>query len=159
MGDVGFYDLATCLYDKVDWAHRAERGADGAPPPAQRTVTRAPSTALTGLPAVEDGAGVATLAAAAASGVVVLDFGAAWCKKCADVEPAVASLAARLPGVAFATVDVDHAEALVEQYAVSAVPHFVVLKGGAKVAEYVGSDGAELARMLLGVAPAAGERA
>ena len=33
MGDVGFYDLATPLYDKVDWGVRAARGGDGAAPP------------------------------------------------------------------------------------------------------------------------------
>ena len=34
MGDVGFYDLATPLYDKVDWGVRAARGGDGAAPPS-----------------------------------------------------------------------------------------------------------------------------
>ena len=33
MGDIGFYDLATPLYDKVDWGLRASRGGDGAAPP------------------------------------------------------------------------------------------------------------------------------
>jgi len=33
VGDVGFYDLATPLYDKVDWGVRAARGGDGAEPP------------------------------------------------------------------------------------------------------------------------------
>ena len=39
---------------------------------------------------------------------------------------------ARHAGVAFASVDIDEAEDLVEAYSVSAVPHFVMLGEGAK---------------------------
>jgi thioredoxin 1 len=76
--------------------------------------------------------------------VVVLDFGAGWCKNCKTILPFVETLATALPDVAFATVDIDEAGELVEAYQITAVPHFVVLKGGAKVDEYVGSKGTDL---------------
>ena len=31
--DIGYWDLANPLYDLIDWAERATRGGDGAPPP------------------------------------------------------------------------------------------------------------------------------
>ncbi len=45
-------------------------------------------------------------------------------------------------------MDIDEAEELVEEFAVSSVPHFVVLKAGSKVAQYVGSDKTELEKVI-----------
>jgi len=46
-------------------------------------------------------------------------------------------------------VDIDEADELVEEYGVTAVPHFVVLKGGAKVGEYVGSKPEDLEAAIV----------
>ena len=139
VGDIGFYDLAKPLYDKVNWELRATRGGDGAAPPKPDQKHQAK-----GLRAVTESAQVSSLAASSATGVVVLDFGAGWCKNCKTILPFVETLATALPDVAFATVDIDEAGELVEAYQITAVPHFVVLKGGAKVDEYVGSKGTDL---------------
>jgi len=52
--------------------------------------------------------------------------------------PYFEKLAKDIPAVAFASADVDKAGELDHQCSVSAVPHFVLLMGGEKVAEYVG---------------------
>jgi thioredoxin 1 len=91
---------------------------------------------------VADSDGVAKLAAS--SKVVVLDFGAGWCKNCAKMEPACEELASKLGGVSFASVDVDDAEELAEEYGVTSVPHFIVLVGGQRKGEYKGSSKDEL---------------
>lgn len=141
VGDVGFYDLATPLYDRVDWKLRASRGADGAPPPA--APRKLPPRK--GMATVSDRAALNSLG----SGAVVLDFGAGWCKNCMRLHPLVAQLSEQLrSGVTFASVDIDDAEELVEEFGVSSVPHFVVLKGGRKVSQYVGSNEAELEAFL-----------
>lgn len=133
VGDIGFYDLATPLYDRIDWGLRAARGGDGAEPPkpAEKLI------AAEAMHVVKESSEVAKLSEA--SKLVVLDFGAAWCKNCSKLRPFCESLALRMGEVAFASVDIDEAEELVEEYGVTAVPHFVMLTGGKKVAEYVGS--------------------
>jgi len=146
VGDVGFYDLATPLFDKVDWGLRAARGGDGAAPP-KPAKKHEPSK---GMLAVTEAAEVAALTASTPSGIVVLDFGAGWCKNCVKLMPFCEGLAASLTDVAFASVDIDDAEELVEKYSVTAVPHFVVLKKDAKVAEYVGSKAEDLEAKVRG---------
>jgi len=138
VGDVGFYDLATPLYDLVDWKLRVARGADGAPPPKSTQKKLEP---VKGMKTVTDIAAVSGLG----SGAVVLDFGAGWCKNCEKLKPFCEKLAEKMPEVTFALVDIDEADdELSEEYNVSAVPHFVVLKGGKKVGEYVGSKEEDL---------------
>ena len=51
-------------------------------------------------------------------------------------------------GVQFVAVDVDEGADICEEYQVSNVPHFVVLKGGSKVAEYKG-DSKEALQQLV----------
>ena len=143
VGDVGFYDLATPLYDKVDWAVRAARGGDGAAPPQSATK----HVAAKGMSAASGHADVESLVAGGKP--VVLVFGASWCKRCAELAPFCAVLAAKTTEAAFASVDIDEAEDLVEEYHVTAVPHLVVLRDGIKVAEYVGSAADELAAVIV----------
>jgi len=64
--------------------------------------------------------------------------------------PYFEKLAKDIPAVAFASADVDEAGELADQYGVSAVPHFVLLRGGEKVAEYVGSKPEDLEAMIRG---------
>jgi thiol-disulfide isomerase/thioredoxin len=116
VGDVGFYDLAKPLYDRVDWGLRAARGGDGAAPPKVAKLEPAK-----GMTTVTTAAEVAKLAAASKG--VVLDFGAGWCKNCVKLKPFCEELAGKHPGVAFAAVDIDEADELCDQYDVSSVPH------------------------------------
>ena len=145
VGDIGFYDLATPLYDKVDWGLRAARGGDGAAPPKAKKIAADPASGMKEVLEPED---VAKLTSDGGASLVVLDFGAGWCKNCLKLQPFCETLATRLPHVAFASVDIDEADALVEQYSVTAVPHFVLLKNGAKVADYVGSKPEDLEAMI-----------
>lgn len=146
VGDIGFYDLATPLYDRVDWGLRAARGGDGAAPPMAGKKL-APAK---GMSAVKESAEVAKLAEG--SKLVVLDFGAAWCKNCTKLQPFCEGLAETMSDVTFASVDIDDAEELVEEYGVTAVPHFVILRGGKKVADYVGSKEEGLEATIIAAA-------
>ena len=60
VGDVGFWDLAKPLYDKVDWGLRAARGGDGAAPPKVKKLEPAK-----GMAAVSESAEVSALAKSA----------------------------------------------------------------------------------------------
>ncbi|CAM9924748.1 unnamed protein product, partial [Heterosigma akashiwo] len=139
--DEAFYELATPLYDVIDFVERASRGGDGAPPPKAEKLAHA--AALT---AVADPEALAAELARAGEGkLVVLDFGAGWCKNCQRLAPQVGAMAAQLAEHAvFLTVDLDEADELAMEYEVSAVPAFKFLRGGQLVGEYLGSDAAEL---------------
>jgi thioredoxin 1 len=149
VGDVGFYDLATPLYDVVDWKLRGARGADGAPPPkaAKKFAPSTESAATTSTGSAKGVSSVKNLDDVKGLGAdaIVLDFGAGWCDKCTVLKPFVDELASKMSNVTFAMVDVDDADDdLAEEYSVTAVPHFVMLKGGQKVSSYVGSTKVDL---------------
>ena len=65
---------------------------------------------------------------------------------------------ARALQVALASVDIDEADELVEEYGVTAVPHFVVLKNGKKVGEYVGSKSTDLEAVVVQAADGPSDR-
>ena len=145
VGDVGFWDLATPLYDRVDWGLRSKRGGDGGAAAAgekKHTENLKHHATPVELEVVT--------ALASSHKYVVLDFGAGWCKKCHALEPTCEEMAASYAGkgVQFVAVDVDEGVDICEEYQVSNVPHFVVLKGGSKVAEYKG-DSKEALQQLV----------
>ena len=113
--------MRTIEHEQVDWALRASRGGDGAPPPKPVTKHAPPTGTTSNMTAVLEPAEVATLSNQ--SILVVLDFGAGWCKNCAKLAPACEALSTKLPSVAFATVDIDDAEELVEEYAAWFLPY------------------------------------
>ncbi|TLD04574.1 thioredoxin-like protein, partial [Venturia nashicola] len=68
---------------------------------------------------------------------VVVDFYADWCGPCKAIAPSYAALAKQhsIPGVlAFAKVNVDHAQDAAARYRVSAMPTFMFFKEGKQVA-------------------------
>jgi thioredoxin 1 len=67
-------------------------------------------------------------------GVVVVDFGAAWCGPCRMLEPVLKELT----GAKICKVDIDQAPALAKQFNVSAVPTIIFFKDGVKASQHVG---------------------
>ncbi|KAH7040082.1 thioredoxin-like protein [Microdochium trichocladiopsis] len=68
---------------------------------------------------------------------VVVDFYADWCGPCKAIAPGYAALASQhsIPGIlAFAKVNVDHAQDVAARYRVTAMPTFMFFKEGKQVA-------------------------
>ncbi|MDQ3366569.1 MAG: thioredoxin family protein [Myxococcota bacterium] len=86
-----------------------------------------------------DTASLAT--AAAARGILLLDFTATWCGPCRVMKPVLESLATEYAaqGVRVAAVDVDAEPALAQRYDVRSMPTCVILRDGREVGRIVGS--------------------
>ncbi len=66
-----------------------------------------------------------------APGTVLVDFGAEWCPPCKTMEPVLKSLQANNPGkFSLLKVDGGKDEAIMKQYAVTALPVFIIFKDG-----------------------------
>jgi len=84
------------------------------------------------------------------SGVVLVDFFAAWCRPCRVQLPILEQLAPDFEGkVKFVKVDTDHAQEIAIRFGVQSIPTLVILKNGAKVAQFVGVQQAETLRAAL----------
>jgi thioredoxin 1 len=70
---------------------------------------------------------------------VVVDFWAAWCPPCRQMNPVVGELAAEHPELSFVTLDADANQQTVIEYGVLSMPTFMVFRDGAEVARFVGS--------------------
>lgn len=80
---------------------------------------------------------LATLVAAAAGNLVVVDFTAKWCGPCRMIAPYYTELSANpdFANVTFTKVDVDEVEATAAEYSVEAMPTFVFIKNGVELKE------------------------
>jgi thiol-disulfide isomerase/thioredoxin len=153
--DLAFYQLAEPKYDVVDFAFRASRGGDGNPLPKAAK-----------LPPIEGVAEVAdweTLQSKLRDreGVAILCFGAAWCKKCQQLQPFLQAQAlARLGKATFVKVDIDEAEELADLFLVKQVPRLIISSSSSLaeadqrvakdvvLADYVGSDESAIAALV-----------
>lgn len=140
--DLAFYDLATPLFDVIDFADRAKRGGDGNPLPKSvdhvEYTSRSTVKAVTELDEV-----VAYLAENVDTKIVVLDFHAAWCKNCIRISPLIASLAeTHADNVLVLGVDVDTAGDVALEFDVSTLPRLLFFSKDSKVPveDYIGSD-------------------
>ncbi|WPK25846.1 hypothetical protein PUMCH_003179 [Australozyma saopauloensis] len=70
----------------------------------------------------------------------VVDFYATWCGPCKAVAPIFDKLAQELPEVEFARVDVDKAEDVAHEYAILAMPTFLMFQNGEKIESIVGAN-------------------
>src|SRR3954452_3303360 len=71
---------------------------------------------------------------------VVVDFFAEWCGPCKAMAPALEAVSADMKGdVKVAKLDVDQNPAGTHQYTSQPMPTMMILKGGKKVAERVGT--------------------
>ena len=84
------------------------------------------------------------------SGVVLVDFFAAWCRPCRVQLPILEQLAPDFEGkVKFIKVDTDQAQDVAVRFGVQSIPTLVILKNGEKIAQFVGIQQAEALRAAL----------
>ncbi|KAH9693152.1 Thioredoxin H1 [Citrus sinensis] len=80
----------------------------------------------------------------AAKKLIVVDFTASWCPPCKLMSPILSELAKKLPAVIFLKVDVDELKSVAEEWAVEAMPTFVLTKEGKVLERIVGAKKDEL---------------
>ncbi|KAG9042133.1 hypothetical protein FS837_011247 [Tulasnella sp. UAMH 9824] len=80
------------------------------------------------------------LLSANGSKLTVIDFHATWCGPCHAIAPKYAELSKEFTGVQFLKCDVDAAADVAKKYSVSAMPTFIFIKNGSKVAQVRGAD-------------------
>lgn len=69
---------------------------------------------------------------------VVVEFTAEWCAPCRQVEPIIAAIAAKNPGIRVYTVDVDASGELVAREGIRGIPYVAFYRQGRKVTDLVG---------------------
>jgi len=88
--------------------------------------------------------------AATSSGVVLVDFFAAWCRPCRMQLPILEQIAPDFEGrVQFIKVDTDHAQDIAIRFGIQSIPTLVILKNGEKVVQFSGVQQAETLRTAL----------
>ena len=101
------------------------------------SITTSPTSAPATLPVLDD-AGYAALARS--TGVVLVDFTAAWCGPCRALEPVLHQLDATYRGrVRIVSVDVDRSPMLAQRLRVVSMPTLVLLRDGQEVGRIVGA--------------------
>ncbi|KAL1554805.1 Cytoplasmic thioredoxin isoenzyme 2 [Salvia divinorum] len=81
--------------------------------------------------------------------LMVVDFTAAWCGPCKFMAPAFDAMSAKYTDVDFVKIDVDELADVAREFAVQAMPSFVLLKQGKEVDRVVGAQKDELENKIL----------
>ena len=71
--------------------------------------------------------------------LTLVDFWATWCGPCRMMAPVVESLAAQMPDVVFAKVDVDEMGELAQRYRIMNIPTLMLFKQGQLVDKAIGA--------------------
>ena len=84
------------------------------------------------------------------TGVVLVDFFAAWCGPCRMQLPILERIVPDFEGkVKFIKVDTDRAQNIAVQFGVQSIPTLVILKDGSKAVQFVGVQQAEAIKAAL----------
>lgn len=78
----------------------------------------------------------------------VVDFYATWCGPCKALEPIFNGLAQKVPLVNFARVDVDAAQDVAQEYAITAMPTCLLFKNGEKIDTIIGANPPKLVQLI-----------
>ena len=79
---------------------------------------------------------------------MVIDFAASWCGPCKFMEPAVQAMAEKFSDVGFVKIDVDQLPDVAQEFAVQAMPTFVLVKNGKEVDRVIGAKKDELEKKV-----------
>ena len=84
------------------------------------------------------------------SGVVLVDFFASWCRPCRMQTPILEQIAPDFEGRAkIVKVDTDQSQDIAVKFDIQSIPTLFILKNGAKVEQFVGTQQAETLRAAL----------
>lgn len=74
-----------------------------------------------------------------ATGVVVIDFYAGWCKPCERMHPIINELASEFPSITFIKVDTERFRDLASRWGVSSLPTFIFVRNGQRIDKRTGA--------------------
>ena len=80
---------------------------------------------------------------AKSSGLVLVDFWAAWCGPCKMLAPVVEQVAERNPQVKVGKINVDEEPELAAKFGIMSIPTLILFRDGQPVNQMVGYTGAE----------------
>ncbi|KAK0575179.1 hypothetical protein LWI29_035124 [Acer saccharum] len=80
--------------------------------------------------------------------LLVIDFTATWCGPCKSMEPAIKEFVAKYTEVEFIKIDVDKFTEIAKEFAIEAMPTFILVKKGKEVDRLVGAKKDDLQKKI-----------